>query len=72
MIVCVCNNVSDREIGQAVELGAKHMADLRRDLGVATCCGKCHDCAKEVLSACLQQGRTTSQMRRFSIAVQAA
>ncbi|MDC8759465.1 (2Fe-2S)-binding protein [Janthinobacterium fluminis] len=49
MIVCVCNNISDREIRQAVDLGLSSMAELRRDLGVATCCGKCHSCAKEVL-----------------------
>jgi bacterioferritin-associated ferredoxin len=50
MIVCVCNNISDREIRQAVDLGLSTMAELRRDLGVATCCGKCHTCAREVLS----------------------
>jgi bacterioferritin-associated ferredoxin len=49
MIVCVCNNISDREIRQAVDLGLSTMSELRRDLGVATCCGKCHSCAKEVL-----------------------
>jgi bacterioferritin-associated ferredoxin len=50
MIVCVCNNISDREIRQAVDLGLSSMAELRRDLGVATCCGKCASCAKEVLA----------------------
>lgn len=57
MIVCVCNNVSEREIEQAVELGANSMADLRNQLGVATCCGKCHTCAKHVLKACLQESK---------------
>ena len=50
MIVCVCNNISDREIRQAVDLGLSSMAELRRDLGVATCCGKCASCAKQVLA----------------------
>lgn len=50
MIVCVCNNISDREIRQAVDMGLSTMAELRRDLGVATCCGKCAPCAKEVLT----------------------
>ncbi|MGV7210908.1 bacterioferritin-associated ferredoxin [Oxalobacteraceae bacterium A2-2] len=54
MIVCLCNNISDREIRQAVDLGLTTMAELRRDLGVATCCGKCHSCAKEVLNEHLQ------------------
>lgn len=50
MIVCVCNNISDREIRQAVELGLGSIEELRRDLGVATCCGKCLDYAQEVLT----------------------
>ena len=49
MIVCVCNNISDREIRLAIDLGLSTMAELRRDLGIATCCGKCHTCAKGVL-----------------------
>jgi bacterioferritin-associated ferredoxin len=50
MIVCVCNNISDREIRQAVDLGLSSMAELRQDLGVATCCGKCASCARQVLT----------------------
>jgi bacterioferritin-associated ferredoxin len=54
MIVCVCNNVSEKEIRQAIELGATNMVALQRDLGVATCCGSCHDCAKQVLAETLE------------------
>ncbi len=50
MIVCVCNNISDREIRQAVDLGLSSMAELRQQLGVATCCGKCASYAKQVLN----------------------
>ena len=57
MIVCVCNNISDREIRQAVDLGLSSMAELRRDLGVATCCGKCHTCARQVLSEHMMNSR---------------
>lgn len=57
MIVCVCNNISDREIRQAVDLGLSSMAELRETLGVATCCGKCDSYAEEVLSAHVE--RTT-------------
>ena len=55
MIVCVCNNISDREIRQAVDLGLSSLDELRRDLGVATCCGKCADYAGQVLDAHLEQ-----------------
>jgi bacterioferritin-associated ferredoxin len=46
MIVCVCNNISDREIRQAVDLGLNAMADLRKELGVGACCGTCVSCAR--------------------------
>lgn len=55
MIVCVCNNVSDRKIRQAVDAGMRSMVELRNHLDVGTCCGKCHACAKRVLNDCLQQ-----------------
>jgi len=58
MIVCVCNNISDREIRQAVDLGITTMAELRDDLGVATCCGKCGSCAKKVLKDHLEAKAT--------------
>jgi bacterioferritin-associated ferredoxin len=54
MIVCVCNNISDREIRQAVDLGLSSMDELRRDLGVSTCCGKCATYAEQVLAAHLE------------------
>jgi bacterioferritin-associated ferredoxin len=49
MIVCVCNNVSDRRIRQAVDDGMTSLAELRQHLDVGTCCGKCHSCAKKVI-----------------------
>ena len=61
MIVCVCNNISDREIRQAIDSGLDSMAELRRNLGVATCCGKCHTCAKEVL----REHRATASAREL-------
>ena len=62
MIVCVCNNISDREIRQAVDLGLSSMAELRRDLGVATCCGKCHTCAREVLSGHMSSRMSSQEL----------
>lgn len=49
MIVCVCNNVSEKKIRIAVDSGATSMKDLRDQLGVGNCCGKCNGCAKQVL-----------------------
>jgi bacterioferritin-associated ferredoxin len=60
MIVCVCNNVSDRKIRQAVDDGLTSMSELRKELDVGTCCGKCHACAKRVLRDCLESARQSA------------
>jgi len=59
MIVCVCNNVSERKIRQAVDDGITSMSELREEYEVGTCCGKCHSCAKQVLRECLADARPT-------------
>jgi bacterioferritin-associated ferredoxin len=66
MIVCVCNNISDREIRQAVDLGLSSMDELRRDLGVATCCGKCATYAEEVLSTHLERTGADTKITELS------
>jgi bacterioferritin-associated ferredoxin len=50
MYVCVCHAVTDHEIRQCAELGARTFDELRDCLGVATCCGKCEHTAREVFS----------------------
>lgn len=59
MIVCVCNNISEGKIHQAVNAGMTSMSELRKELGVGTCCGKCHTCAKHVLRECLSNSTQT-------------
>ncbi|MEP7296669.1 MAG: (2Fe-2S)-binding protein [Burkholderiales bacterium] len=49
MIVCVCRRVSDSQIRQAAAEGAHSLECLQFDLGVATQCGRCADCASRVL-----------------------
>ena len=52
MYICNCNGITEREIRGAVALGCSSMSELQRDLGVATCCGKCLPDARRVLNAC--------------------
>jgi bacterioferritin-associated ferredoxin len=54
MYVCVCNAVTDRDIGSAVAEGCCTLRELREQLGVAACCGRCAGCAREVLQDNLQ------------------
>lgn len=51
MIVCVCNRVSDRDIVRHVQAGMD-FSDLQLELGVATVCGRCESCAREVVEGC--------------------
>jgi bacterioferritin-associated ferredoxin len=45
MIVCVCNNVSDRDIAREAAAGCPSFGQLQMRTGVAAGCGACHDCA---------------------------
>jgi len=47
VIVCVCHRVSDRDIEREVRHGCASFEELQDELGVATACGRCHDCAKD-------------------------
>ena len=49
MFVCVCNKVTDGQIREACKKGASTMDCLKSQLKVATCCGRCQDCAKQLL-----------------------
>lgn len=49
MYVCICKGITERDIHEAASRGARSVKDLRRELGVASECGKCATCAHEVL-----------------------
>ncbi len=72
MIVCVCRRVSDHQIRQAVAEGAVSLECLQFDLGVATQCGRCADCASKVLcdarAAVTAGGHAPAQVGQSQIA----
>ena len=51
MIVCVCRRVSDREIARHARAGMS-FDEIQFELGVATQCGRCDDCARDVVAQC--------------------
>lgn len=53
MYLCICKSVSDRQIREAVERGARTIGDLSIRLGIGVECGKCTDSVREFLDACL-------------------
>ena len=56
MIVCVCRRVSDHQIREAAAEGAHSLECLQFELGVATQCGRCADCATRVLCEARAEG----------------
>ena len=55
MIVCVCRRISDREIARHARAGMS-FDDIQFELGVATQCGQCESCAREVHAQCACSG----------------
>lgn len=51
MYVCVCNRVTDTQIRDAAERGVASLDDLCRQLKVASCCGRCRECARQVFES---------------------
>ena len=59
MYVCLCHSVTDTDIRRLVRTeGVCTMRELRQQLGVATQCGKCGRCAKEVLREAVDEVRS--------------
>ncbi len=55
MFVCICNQVTDKEIYQAVEQGVSSFESLSSELNVGSCCGKCKSCAKNIMRKAIQE-----------------
>jgi bacterioferritin-associated ferredoxin len=51
MIVCLCHRVSDRDIQRVVASGVRCFEVLQDETCLASSCGCCHDCAREVFDA---------------------
>jgi len=61
MYVCLCQNVTDTDIRHLVRTqGVGTLRELREHLGVATQCGKCAKCAKDVLREAVNENRCES------------
>ena len=49
MYVCICRQVTDREIRDICRSGCADFADVQAKTGVASECGKCCECAKSLV-----------------------
>ena len=55
MVVCLCKNVTEGQLRQAICEGHRTLKDLRAHLGVTSQCGKCCKCARGVLKDSLSE-----------------
>lgn len=49
MVVCICNNVSDKKVKEAIESGAKDVRSVLRHLKVKVQCATCISTVSEML-----------------------
>jgi bacterioferritin-associated ferredoxin len=61
MIVCVCRRISDREIARHARAGMS-FDDIQFELGVATQCGQCEGCARDVVAQCACSGKPVAAL----------
>ena len=57
MYICVCNAITDKQIREAADAGARDLWDLQARLGVASNCGSCKETASEILRESRQAAR---------------
>ena len=51
MYVCVCNAVTEREVGEAIDGGARTRSEVTRACGAGGDCGSCHKQIEEMCAA---------------------
>ena len=49
MYICICKQVTEKDVKTAINNGASSVRDLHAELGVASQCGQCGLCAKALL-----------------------
>ena len=59
MYICICNKITDNDIRQALDTGACSLECLQDSLKVATCCGRCKDCANRLINEVLSNRLAT-------------
>ncbi|GAA3925651.1 (2Fe-2S)-binding protein [Litoribacillus peritrichatus] len=49
MFVCLCNQVTTRDIEQVMAEKSMSFEQVQEELGVANCCGQCEDFARNLV-----------------------
>ena len=62
MYVCLCKAVTDSHIREAVEKGATKFGQVRKELGLASQCGKCGILARDVFNQSIESNIDEQQL----------
>jgi len=69
MIICICRRISDRDIARHACTGMG-FDEIQFELGIATQCGRCEGCARDVVAQCSATS-PTAHLKLASHALQA-
>ena len=50
MYVCICRQITDKQIRQRCEEGVTTFSELRNEMGLASDCGRCGRYAREIFN----------------------
>ena len=55
MLVCICKGITDKSIEDQIHSGTSSFSEIRKNLGLGSCCGQCASYAKELISNKISQ-----------------
>ncbi|GAB3051924.1 (2Fe-2S)-binding protein [Acinetobacter apis] len=55
MYVCLCRGITDQDIKNAINNGSESFRQIREELDLGTCCGRCVPEARQIISEELAQ-----------------
>lgn len=67
MILCSCANINDRKVREALAAGARTLADVQVELGVAMGCGRCRDAVTDEIARHFATGAAEEKGRGCNI-----
>jgi bacterioferritin-associated ferredoxin len=47
--ICICNAITQRQVEESARAGVRSVEELTSTLGVGAGCGRCRECAKDLL-----------------------
>lgn len=59
MYICICNAVTERQVRECAREGTQTVDELAVKLGVGAGCGRCRECAAELLMEACGLGALT-------------